>query len=267
MAQVASPPSKRTFSRRIQRGVNGIFRRAEARGKIARSSAFDESFDDYPELRLFEESYDVIRDECLRLLDHRDRITDIKQLGGRYTAGGIHTINWKSFVLYAMGFVKENQSLCPRTSEVIGKIPRIHMAFFSILEPKQYITPHWGYYKGFLRFHLGVVIPNDNANSECWLRVNNRPDDNPWEKSERDRSRVVHGEKYYWRNGKGVIFDDTNLHDAANESDEVRVVLWVDICRKLPPSLDLFNRAFLGIAKHTSFVRKLRRNAVSYKPD
>jgi aspartyl/asparaginyl beta-hydroxylase (cupin superfamily) len=63
-----------------------------------------------------------------------------------------------------------------------------------------------------------------------------------------------------------VIFDDTNLHDAANESDEVRVVLWLDVARKLPRALDVYNRALLKAVYYEPSVRRFRENAVVQLP-
>jgi hypothetical protein len=63
-----------------------------------------------------------------------------------------------------------------------------------------------------------------------------------------------------------VIFDDTNLHDAANESDEIRVVLWLDVARKLPPALALYNRALLSAVYYEPSVRRFRENAVVRMP-
>ena len=54
---------------------------------------------------------------------------------------------------------------------------------------------------------------------------------------------IDQGEKYYWHNGEGVIFDDAYLHDAKNDSDEVRVVVWIDVRRKMPRWLQAFNIA------------------------
>ena len=28
----------------------------------------------------------------------------------------------------------------------------------------------------------------------------------------RDKNLITHGDKYYWRNGRGVLFNDTRLH-------------------------------------------------------
>jgi aspartyl/asparaginyl beta-hydroxylase (cupin superfamily) len=59
---------------------------------------------------------------------------------------------------------------------------------------------------------------------------------------------IDQGEKYYWHNGEGVIFDDAYLHDVKNDSDEVRVVMWIDVRRKMPWWLQAF-----GIAEREVF--------------
>src|SRR5262245_35151652 len=203
---------------RVKDAVNRVYARSQELGLLERLPAFDEEYADYPELRVLEERYPEIRAECEMLLRQRERITDVKALGGGYTSGGIHTIAWKAFMFKAGRFVEPNCALAPKTAEILRGLPSVHNAFFSIIEPHQYITPHWGYYKGFVRYHLGVVIPENNARKQCWLRVNADAIDN----AQRDKSLVERGQKQYWKNGRGFIFDDTYLHDAANESDEVR---------------------------------------------
>jgi beta-hydroxylase len=241
----------------VLNALNGVFEWADRRGYLPPVPTFLEDYSDYPDLKRLEEAWPEINAECTRLLANRSAVTDISALGGNYTAGGIHTIKWKSFVLLAGEILKDNSALCPRTAEVLAGIPGIYLAFFSILEPEQYIKPHWGYYKGLLRYHLGVVIPHDNADRKCWLRINTDKADN----DSRDVDRVTRGEKYYWRNGKGLFFDDTRLHDAANESDQVRVVLWVDVRRKLPWWLDWLNRSLLAIVVRSTFLARLRNTA------
>jgi hypothetical protein len=102
------------------------------------------------------------------------------------------------------------------------------------------------------------VIPNDNEDRSSFLRVNDDERDN----AARDLSLIERGEKYHWREGEGVLFDDTFLHDAANEAGEVRVVLWLDLARRMPLALDLVNRAALWAAFRDPSVRQVRQNAV-----
>lgn len=249
------PETKREASRR----VNRLFEAAERRGFIDRSPGFRRDYlRDYPELGILERQHEAIRRECLALLEIKDRLTDVEALGGAYTAGGIHSIRWKSFMLKAGRFIDENCAVCPETARLVRRIPRVYTAFFSVLDPHQHVRPHWGYYKGFLRYHLGLVIPSDNADRTCFLRVNDNEQDNAL----RDLALIERGEKYYWREGEGVMFDDTFLHDAANNSDQPRVVLWLDIARQMPRSLDALNRAALWIAFHDPSIGQVRRNAV-----
>lgn len=257
------PGSGKKGKKRVTKAFNGLFARCEEAGLIPRMPAFVEDYlDDYPELRSLEAGYADVRSECERLLGFRTRLTDMAALGGQYTERGIHTIQWKVFMLKSGSFIDENCALAPRTAALLRPLRSVYNAFFSILEPHQYVSPHWGYYKGFVRYHLGVVIPNDNADAKCWLRVNVDPTDN----AARDKVLIERGPKYRWRNGRGVMFDDTNLHDAMNDSAEVRVVLWLDVARKLPRFLDLYNRALLKAVYYEPSVRRFRENAVVRLP-
>ncbi len=256
------PGSGKKGRKRVKKAVNRVYARCEDAGLIPRLPAFDEEYADYPELRTLEAGYADIRSECERLLAFRTQITDMAALGGQYTERGIHTIQWKAFMLKSGSFIAENCALAPKTAALLRPLGNVYNAFFSILEPRQYVSPHWGYYKGFVRYHLAVVIPGDNAERKCWLRVNTDRADN----ARRDKALIERGPKHYWRNGRGVIFDDTNLHDAANESDEVRVVLWLDVARKMTPALDLYNRALLRAVYYEPSVRRFRENAVVRLP-
>ena len=102
----------------------------------------------------------------------------------------------------------------PNTTELL-KDEQIHNAFFSILDPGVEIPPHVGYYKGYLRYHMGIVIPNNETD---------RTDDKAYI--------VCDGEKYIWKEGEGVVFDDMYLHYVKNATNQTRVVLYLDIKRK-----------------------------------
>jgi beta-hydroxylase len=243
----------------VKKTVSGIFVWFEERGLLPRTPAFDPNYlRHYPALRILEENHAVIRAECLDLLRIKDRLTDMKAMGGNYTQAGIHTIQWKTFVLKSGDFVEANCRLAPRTAALVRDIPDAFTIFFSVLEPRQRIAPHWGYYKGFLRYHLGVVIPNNNANGECFLRVNGNLEDN----AKRDTALVDRGEVYHWKEGAGIVFDDNYLHDAGNDSDEVRVVLWIDLRRKMPFYLEWFNSLCLAVARRDTSMKEIQQNAL-----
>ena len=242
----------------MKNAAASIFVQAEARGAFRKLPAFDRNFlGEYPALRVLEDNYQVVREECLALLERRHDIPNVDSLSATYTSAGIHAIAWKSFMFKSGRFIDENCVLAPKTAALLRRIPNVYTAFFSILDPHQHIKPHWGYWKGFVRYHLGVVIPENNRDQLCWLRINAQPE-------AQDRSRreeIENGEKYYWKNGASVMFDDTFLHDAANESGEVRVVLFLDVARKMPWHLSLANRLFLNIAHMDASVKRIRVNA------
>jgi aspartyl/asparaginyl beta-hydroxylase (cupin superfamily) len=244
---------------RVTDGLGNLFARAESAGLFPRAPAFIRDYHaDYPGLAELEAGHPEIRRECEDLLTLRHRMVDVENMAGKYTSGGIHAIAWKAFVFKSHRFIEPNCELAPRTTALLRGIPGLYTAFFSVLEGRQYITPHWGYWKGFLRYHLAVIIPNDNREQRCWLRVNSDPADN----AKHDVGLIDRGERYHWREGEGVMFDDTFLHDARNESDDVRVVLWLDIRRRLPPYLSALNTVLLEIAHRAPSIAAVQKNAV-----
>jgi ornithine lipid ester-linked acyl 2-hydroxylase len=244
---------------RITGGLGSLLARAEGAGLFDRAPAFVRDYhDDYPGLAALEAGYPDVKRECEALVALRHRMVDVENMAGKYTSGGIHAIAWKAFMFKSYRFVDENCARAPRTTELLRNIPGLYTAFFSVLEGGQYITPHWGYWKGFLRYHLGVIIPKNNEDQACWLRVNSDAADN----AKHEVGLIDRGEKYCWKEGEGVMFDDTFLHDAKNGSNDVRVILWLDIRRKMPAYLQALNTVVLEIAHRTPEIAAVRKNAV-----
>lgn len=122
---------------------------------------------------------------------------------------------WRALYLKKIGKIDENMTqYFPSTIELI-KDEQIHNAFFSILDPGVEIPPHVGYYKGYLRYHMGVIIPNNETN---------RTDDKAYI--------ICGGEKYIWKENVGIVFDDLYLHNVQNPTNQTRVVFYLDIKRK-----------------------------------
>ncbi len=251
-------PSKKK-KKLFTRTINGVYTWFEDHGLMRRNPAFIRDYHrDYPELKVLEDNFAVVAQECLSLLNIKERLTDVRALGAGYTKGGIHLAKWKAFMFKSGDFIEANCDLAPKTAELIRRIPGAYTAFFSVLDPHQEITPHWGYYKGFLRYHLGVRIPHNNRHNECWLRVN----DDPAQNALQNKDMIQFGERYYWKNGEGIIFDDNYLHDAANESDEVRVVLWLDLRRKMPFYIMPLNRLCLWLVYRDKVFDQIRGGAL-----
>ena len=244
-----------SLASRIKDWAAEIFIRAERRGAFRKLPAFERDLGEYPELAVLARNFPVIRAECEQLIGSQVRIPGMEELTS-YTSGGIHQIAWKSFMFKSGSFIEENCVLAPRTAALLRGIPGVYTAFFSVLEPQQHIKAHWGYWKGFVRYHLGVVIPGNNRDNNCWIRINPQAQSRTG-----DRAAIAQGEKYHWHDGEAVLFDDTFLHEAANESDSVRVVLFLDVARKMPWWLSGLNHLFLWIAHQDKSVREIRANA------
>jgi beta-hydroxylase len=122
---------------------------------------------------------------------------------------------WRALYLKKIGKIDDNMAqYFPNTIELL-KDKQIHNAFFSILDPGVEIPPHAGYYKGYLRYHMGVIIPNNGTGAID------------------DKAYIVcGGEKYIWKEGHGIVFDDLYLHYVKNPTNQMRVVLYLDIKRE-----------------------------------
>jgi aspartyl/asparaginyl beta-hydroxylase (cupin superfamily) len=152
--------------------------------------------------------------------------------------------DWKTFFLYGFGFRSEpNCARCPETAALVETIPGMQTAFFSILAPHKHIPDHRGPYKGLLRYHLALKIPEPPE--LCRIDVG--------------------GEVRTWDEGKSLLFDDTYVHEAWNDSDEVRVVLFVDLVRPVRPPAEYLNHALIAAIKWSPYVGDAKRRHLDWE--
>jgi len=146
---------------------------------------------------------------------------------------------WKTFFFYAYGHrVDDNCRRCPSTARLLKRIPGMKTAMFSILGPGKHIPEHRGPYKGVLRYHLGLRVPGPKGSSRIRVR----------------------DEIQSWEEGKSMVFDDSYLHVAWNDSEGIRVVLFLDIVRPLPFPVSLLNRFLLLLISTSEPVKKAAAN-------
>jgi aspartyl/asparaginyl beta-hydroxylase (cupin superfamily) len=145
---------------------------------------------------------------------------------------------WKTFFFTAYGYSSQaNRERCPATAAALDEIPGLVTAFFSILAPHKRIPPHRGPYRGVVRCHLGLKVPEPP--SACGIRVG--------------------GQVAHWAEGQTLFFDDGYEHSAWNDSDEIRVVLFLDVVRPLRGPAAAVNRALLKGISASPFLRDARR--------
>jgi beta-hydroxylase len=93
---------------------------------------------------------------------------------------------------------------------LVESIPSVRAAMFALLPPGGTLMEHRDPFAGSLRYHLGLATPNSDR---CWIEVD--------------------GERYAWRDGEAVMFDETYVHRAANETGSPRIILFCDVERPL----------------------------------
>jgi aspartyl/asparaginyl beta-hydroxylase (cupin superfamily) len=201
-----------------------------------------------PELLEFDRNYSVIREELLGILPDKGTIPRYHELDAmqyNISARVAPEKDWKVYPLDIMGVRPPAFcARCPRTTALLDGIPGLFEAFFSILEGGKSIPAHEGPYRGYLRYHLGLLVPEKDPPS---IRLKDQI--------------------YTWKEGESVLFDDSWEHEVYNQSDGDRVVLIVDVRRPMPQPFDGVNRLAQAIMKPVYGGHILRRIAAMAPPE
>jgi beta-hydroxylase len=62
-----------------------------------------------------------------------------------------------------------------------------------------------------------------------------------------------------WREGESLVFDDTYEHEAWNDTDETRVVLFVDVIRPLRQPMRSINAGMIKAIGYSPFIQDAKR--------
>jgi len=176
---------------------------------------------EFPDLAVLQAHWEEIRAEAMSL-NEAGRIgvaTGYNDLG----FNSFFRSGWKRFYLkwYGEELASARQA-CPRTVELLSRIPSVKGAMFASLPPEGKLVRHRDPYAGSLRYHLGLFTPNSPS---CYIEVD--------------------GQRYFWRDGEAVVFDETYIHHAENQTDQQRVILFCDVERPMrSPVLAAINRWF-----------------------
>jgi aspartyl/asparaginyl beta-hydroxylase (cupin superfamily) len=174
----------------------------------------------FPFLQVLEDQTDKISAELAELVaNHSDSFEPYIAYQPGEPVNQWHKLNhsrdWGAFHLWRSGqAVEENLQRCPETARTLREMPLAGIdglcpnVFFSSLQPHTHIPPHHGESNARLIAHLPLLVP------------------------ERCRLRVGFDERE-WKVGEVLIFDDTIMHEAINDSDDLRVVLIFDLWNPL----------------------------------
>jgi aspartyl/asparaginyl beta-hydroxylase (cupin superfamily) len=204
----------------------------------------------FPNYKRFEkpESYQKIRSEVDNMLSitrgGNDFYLFANTYGGENTVladfkkEGEQTKAWRVLNL-KLGDTYSDDALThfPYLVKLLKRTPEIIACMISVLEPGIRIPLHYGYYKGIMRYMLPTHVPKDREN--VYLCVN--------------------GKKYHWTEGEGVLWDDTYAHKVYNNSNETRVLFFMDVIRPIHPDgnsfLDSFNQTMISLVTGSDFIK------------
>ena len=194
--------------------------------------------DSFPWVPELEANWLAIKDELEIVLEHPEDIPAFHQISPdqtRISKGN----NWKTYTFYAIGSrIDDNCVRCPLTAALLDRLPNLQNAWFSILAPRYHIPPHRGPTRAFIRCHLALQVPRERE--KCWIRVDN--------------------EVCHWDEGQCLVFDDTYEHEVLNDTDEWRVVLFLDFDRPMDRVGTWFNRGVLGLIRSSHYFKDPLRN-------
>lgn len=180
------------------------------------------SVDKLPELSILRNNWQKIREEGLKLMEGELISSSSKRDDAGFNS--FFKRGWKRF--YLKWYNKAHPSaleLCPFTVDLLQDIPSVKAAMFALLPPNSKLGLHRDPYAGSLRYHLGLFTPNSD---DCFI--------------------VVDGNKYSWRDGEDVLFDETFVHEAYNNTDENRLILFCDVTRPMYTIIGRFLNKFFN---------------------
>ncbi len=172
--------------------------------------------DDLDQLAVLRDNWEVMRAEALSLAEQGD----IKAADSLNDAGfnSFFKTGWTRFYLkWYDDPLPSALRQCPKTVEILQQVPSVKAAMFASLPPGGTLNAHRDPFAGSLRYHLGLVTPNDD---DCFI--------------------LVDGEKHVWHDGQDVLFDETFIHEAHNRTDQNRIILFCDVSR--PMKLSIINK-------------------------
>jgi beta-hydroxylase len=185
-----------------------------------------------------EANWERIRAELEAVLAHRNALPNFQDIStDQYQL--TDDDRWKTYFFYGYGFRSDaNCARCPETTRLIEAVPGMQTAMFSILAPGKRIPAHDGPYKGVLRYHLGLMVPAGPV-EQVGIRVG--------------------PETREWSEGGSLVFDDTYEHEAWNETDATRVVLFLDVVRPLRQPMRSLNAAIIKVIGWSPFIQDAKR--------
>lgn len=173
---------------------------------IIDNNTYFNSLELFPDLKILLSNYDTINDELnIFLKNNIDLIIDYSTIVKYH-----ENSDWKVIPIFGFDKYSKISKFFPYLINLLSSINNVKMVFFSKLGKNTILNPHkgWSNYSNYvLRTQLGIYTPEDSG---LW----------------------VENKKYFLKSKQLVTFDDSKIHFAFNNDDNIeRIVLIIDIIR------------------------------------
>jgi len=169
------------------------------------------NLDAVPFHQMLADRWEIIRRDLARYVQIIS-LTDVRDMVSIEDYAWDGTSVWKKEALYVAGEVNQLfAQLCPASAAIIERLARDYdtaqYVGISVLAPSSQIAPHKDYNPAIFRYHLPLFCEEGKS------------------------TLTVGGERRFFREGEGLAFNFTHVHEAVNESGTPRVNLMVDFLR------------------------------------
>ena len=165
--------------------------------------------EDMDDLKFLRENWQTIRDEAIQLsaagdISAADKLNDLG-------FNSFFRTGWTRFYLkWYDDYLPSANHKCPKTIALLKQTPSINAAMFACLPAGAVLTQHRDPYAGAYRYHLGLQTPNSD---DCYI--------------------LIDGRRHVWHDGEDVLFDETFIHEAHNDTDQQRIIFFADVHRAM----------------------------------
>lgn len=157
----------------------------------------------------------ALRDEALAVHGAHPRIPrfhDISPTQRRISAGD--GLAWRMLMVQSYGHViRANAAHKPVLAEFLARHPEVATAALSYLDQGKHIPRHRGPFRGVLRYHRCLHAPDGGTDLAPWLEVD--------------------GQRFAYRDGEGLLWDDTFVHEVRVPGPAPRLALLLDLRRQV----------------------------------
>jgi beta-hydroxylase len=173
---------------------------------------------DFPWMAELEARWEEIAGEVDALIAERIALPEVADVAG-FDQG--NEGSWTTYTLYTYGtWLPRQCERCPITTSLVRSIPNLQVAGFSVLGPHSHLPRHRGPNRGALRYQIGLRIPEPVGSS-----------------------RIQVGDTLHvWSEGASMVFDHSVHHEAWNDSDGDRYLLFIEFVWPIPGLAGRVNR-------------------------